>query len=108
MEKWSAIHNVYKFFKLGRPPQMIVIENSSKEQKKIEQLKKLKTFCTKLDIAPPDLSCLSKRKLNSTLKYLFEGVNNLDDKSDTQLKYLYQRIYPSIDNAPPLLIELQF
>lgn len=92
MEKWSTIHNLYKYFNLGRPPQMVIIENSSKEQKKIEQLTRLRTFCNKLQINPPDFSNLSKRKLDSTLKYLFEGFNKLSEDSGTEIKYLISNI----------------
>ena len=42
MEKWSAIHNLYKFFSLGRPPQMIVIENNPNIKRRTELLGKLR------------------------------------------------------------------
>ncbi len=43
MERWSAINNTYKFFNLGRPPQMEQIEQSAYLQKKIRLLRKIRS-----------------------------------------------------------------
>ena len=45
MEKWSAINNTYKFFKLGRSPYMDQIEKSKYLQNKIRLLNKIKNIC---------------------------------------------------------------
>lgn len=42
MEKWSAIHNTFKFFNLGIPPKINTIENSETWQKRIKSLNRLK------------------------------------------------------------------
>ncbi|MFW6046434.1 MAG: radical SAM protein [Candidatus Woesearchaeota archaeon] len=68
MEKWSAIHNMFKFFNLGRPPQMSIIENHDKTKKQIDCLKRLMNYHKKFDIPAPDLSGLSQTKLNRLLK----------------------------------------
>lgn len=64
MEKWSAIHNVYKFFNLGRPPQMIIIESNKKVKKRIDKLRKLMNYHKKNNTNPPDLSFYSMKKLD--------------------------------------------
>lgn len=85
MEKWSAIHNLYKFFKLGRPPQMVVIENNKKIKDRIEYLKRLMGYHKKLKIPAPDLSELSELQIDRILKELFKLK---EDKSISK-DYLY-------------------
>jgi hypothetical protein len=72
MEKWSAIHNTFKFFNLGRPPLIDIIEKSPKIQDRIIMLNKLKNYYKANNIQPPDLSSNSKieleRFLNKELK----------------------------------------
>ena len=81
MEKWSAIHNLYKYFKLGRPPQLLLIENSGVIKKRIELLGKLRNYHKKFDISPPDLSQLSNRKLDHFLENLFKlKLESIEDK----------------------------
>jgi len=75
MEKWSAIHNLFKSFGLGRPPQMVMIENSALLQKRIERLRRLRSFLEKFNIELPNLSKYSQRELDRILKNLFEGKN---------------------------------
>jgi hypothetical protein len=55
MERWSAIHNTFKFFGLGRPPKMIIIENSKKWQTRIVLMNKLKNICLKNELRPPKI-----------------------------------------------------
>jgi len=64
MEKWSAIHNTYKFFKLGKPPQMEKIETSKKLQERAVLLNKIKNHYKKNNMPAPDFSRLSKRELD--------------------------------------------
>jgi pyruvate-formate lyase-activating enzyme len=72
MEKWSAIHNTYKFFNLGRPPQMEIIENNSRIYKRIMFLNRLANYHKKFNIEPPNLSNIPLRNLDKLLKNLFE------------------------------------
>ena len=44
MEKWSAIHNTFKFFKLGRPPQLEIIENGSGWGCRIKVMNRIKNY----------------------------------------------------------------
>ena len=86
MEKWSAIHNLYKFFKLGRPPQMTLIESNSNIKKRIELLRKLQTYHKKFSIKPPDLSQCSMQKLDRFLKHLFKQEKINADYEETKLR----------------------
>lgn len=72
MEKWSAIHNVYKFFKLGSPPKMDIIENNNKIKRRIEYLRKLKHYHEKFSIEKPDFSKIPINKLDLFLDKLFD------------------------------------
>jgi hypothetical protein len=72
MEKWSAIHNVYKKFNLGKPPLMSIIENNSRINKRIILLNKLANYHKKFEINFPDLSKLLPRKLDRFLISLFK------------------------------------
>ena len=44
MEKWSAIHSVYKLFKLGKPPHMSIIENNPRINSRVLLLRKLANY----------------------------------------------------------------
>ena len=68
MEHWSAIHNTYKFFKLGRPPYLEKIEKSPKLKKRIELLNKFKKHYLENDIEDPDLSKYSKKELDKKIQ----------------------------------------
>src|SRR3989338_10623458 len=73
MEKGSAIHNLYKFFSLGRPPQMIIIENNLNIKRRTELLGKLRNYHKKFNIPPPDFSKYPLSKLDLFLKNLFKS-----------------------------------
>ncbi|MFH1585786.1 MAG: hypothetical protein ABIB79_03395 [archaeon] len=63
MERWSAIHNTYKFFKLGRPLYLEEIKKDKEIQKRIKLLNRFKNYCKKNNIDPPDLSKIPKNQL---------------------------------------------
>jgi len=71
MEKWSAIHNTFKFFNLGRPPKMEVIEKSTAIQKRIELLNRLKNQHKQKETSPEDLKNFSKKEFDGFLKKKF-------------------------------------
>jgi hypothetical protein len=75
MEHWSAIHNAYKFFKLGRPPFLEKIEKNEKLMERIKLLKQLKNYYLKNNIASPDFSNLKDGKLDKKIKSLIEKIN---------------------------------
>jgi hypothetical protein len=85
MEKWSAIHYLYKFFKLGRPPQMMIIENNPRIKNRIERLRKLMHYHKKFNIPKPDLSNYPPRKLDRFLKNLFKEKEISQDGTDLKL-----------------------
>ncbi len=72
MEHWSAIHNTYKFFKMGRPPFLEKIDNNSKLKKRIILLNKIKNHYKKNNISPPDFSRLNKRELDNGIQEIIE------------------------------------
>jgi len=74
MEKWSAIHNTYKFFNLGRPEKIEIINKSSKYQKRIKKLNRLKKHFEKNNIFPLDFSDLKKRELDKKINNLIEKI----------------------------------
>ncbi|MBU1102481.1 radical SAM protein [Patescibacteria group bacterium] len=67
MEKWSAIHNTFKFFKIGRPPQINKIENSKFLQMRVDLLNRLKNLYKKNNLEPPNLKNISIKGINEFL-----------------------------------------
>lgn len=67
MEKWSRIHNTYKFFNLGRPPKMQKIENTKSLQERIKIMDKVKNECRKRRLNPPNLKNLSNRLIDKNI-----------------------------------------
>lgn len=65
MEKWSAIHNTYKFFNLGPPPLIKIIEKSKLLQSRISNLTKIKNYYKKNNLPFPDLNKSSKRDIEN-------------------------------------------
>ena len=65
MEHWSAIHNTYKFFKLGKPPMMNVIERDKKLREIIVSLNRIKTYHKEQNIESPNLSSFSQREIRT-------------------------------------------
>jgi hypothetical protein len=70
MEKWSAIHNLFKFFNLGRPPKMKLMKRSLLFKIRIERLRKLKNYYERHETKNMDFSKLSYDELDKKLKYL--------------------------------------
>ncbi|MFH1971025.1 MAG: radical SAM protein [Patescibacteria group bacterium] len=74
MEHWSAIHNTYKFFNLGRPPFLEKIDKSKKLQERIRKLNKLKNHCIRNGSLAPDFNGLSKRELDKEIQKIIEDA----------------------------------
>ncbi len=72
MEKWSAIHNTYKFFRLGPPPLLNKIKKSLKIKKRIQSLNRLKNYFKKGMIPPPDLGKFTKKRLDKKIDQLIQ------------------------------------
>jgi len=75
MEHWSAIHNTYKFFNLGRPPFLEKIERSEKLKKRIRLLNQIKNYCLKNNPEIPDFSTLKERDLDKRIRIGVERIN---------------------------------
>lgn len=67
MEKWSRIHTTFKFFKLGRPPQLDVIEHSLTWQRRIHLLNAIRGHYRRHNMNSLDFSQLSMRELDERL-----------------------------------------
>jgi len=74
MEKWSAIHNTFKFFSLGTPPLLDHIEKNQKLSERIKKLGRLKAYCKQNQITPPDFSTLSTEALEISIDDLIEKI----------------------------------
>jgi len=72
MEKWSAIHNTYKFFSLGSPPQMSSINKNKNIHKKIILLNKLKNYYLRNKLKKPDFKNLKKKEINHKTDFLLK------------------------------------
>jgi len=68
MEKWSAIHTTFKFFHMGRPPQLEVIEKSPTWKHRIEMLNKVRRYYRKNNLNSLDFSAETMRDIDTALK----------------------------------------
>ncbi len=76
MEKWSSIHNIYKYFNLDRPPIYDKIKKDDCIKIRIYKLNKLKKFYNKIKMTPLDFSMLDDEQLDKTINTLCL-INNL-------------------------------
>lgn len=67
MEKWSSIHNTFKFFKLGRPPKLEDIEKSPTWINRLYKLNKVKNYYRKNGFSAPDFNKLPYYKIDEEL-----------------------------------------
>lgn len=84
MEKWSAINNKFKFFKLEKPPYMEEIRENQIILKRIKKLTKLKKYYEDNKISPPDLSKINKSELDKELNNLLEKSYNVSKNPTIQ------------------------
>ena len=92
MEKWSAIHSVYKFFNLGKPPRMEIIESNSRINNRIILLKRLANYHKQFGIDAPNLRNLSSQRLDRFLKRLFEQKINRAEENESILRVVLANI----------------
>lgn len=86
MEKWSSIHNTFKFFKLGRPPQLEVMEESPTWGKRLEMMNRVKNYCKKNNISAPDFGELPYALIDAKLKDIMTSIDSVNKvKSGTEL-----------------------
>jgi hypothetical protein len=80
MEKWSDIHSTFKFFKMGRPPQLEIIEASPQWKKRIQIMNKVKDYFKKNDkLSPFDFREFNIKRINKELKIILNDLYNNDD-----------------------------
>jgi hypothetical protein len=74
MERWSAIHNTFKYFRMGRPPQLEVIENSPTWTRRIKMMNRVKNYYRKHNLNSLDFSCLPKRIIDEELEKILTKI----------------------------------
>lgn len=89
MEKWSAIHNTFKFFKMGRPPKLVLIEKSISWKKRVAKMNRVKSFFKKNNILSNlDFSKLSLKKIDEELEITLVNINDQESiiRNNTLIK----------------------
>lgn len=76
MEKWSAIHNTFKFFRMGRPPKMDVMQDSPTWDYRLGMMNRVKNYCKKHNLNSWDFSDLTKKCIDARLKEFLMGIEN--------------------------------
>lgn len=76
MEHWSAIHNTYKFFGLGRPQKLENIEKSKKLKLRVSNLNKIKNYYIKKNLPSLDLGKLKKSELDNKINKFLKNLKN--------------------------------
>lgn len=80
MERWSDIHTTFKFFKMGRPPQLEIITNSPKWKQRIQSMNKIKRyFNVNNKLSQFDFREFNLEKVDKELKTILANLFNSDD-----------------------------
>jgi len=81
MEKWSAIHNTFKFFHMGRPPQLEAIETSPTWQRRLRMMNRVKNYYKKHNLNSLDFSVLTKHRIDEELGKILKRIDlRLEEK----------------------------
>ncbi|GAI37111.1 unnamed protein product [marine sediment metagenome] len=75
MEKWSSIHNTFKFFHMGRPPQLEVIEKSPTWKRRLEMMNRIKNYYKKQNLNTLDYSSFTKKRIDEELKKIITNID---------------------------------
>ncbi len=75
MEKWSAIHNTFKYFGMGRPSNFAVIDKSPTKLNRIRMMNKVKNYNTKNILPSPDFSNLTKPVIDKKLNLILQKIS---------------------------------
>ncbi|MFX0194895.1 MAG: radical SAM protein [Candidatus Hodarchaeota archaeon] len=67
MEKWSSIHNTFKFFNMGRPPQLEFLEKSSTWKRRLQMMYRVKNYYKKHDLNTLDFSSFTNKRIDEEL-----------------------------------------
>jgi len=74
MEKWSRIHTTFKFFKMGRPPRLDVIEHSPTWKHRILLLHRIRNHYRRNNMNSLDFSSLSRQELDAILDTMITDI----------------------------------
>lgn len=77
MEKWSSIHNTFKFFKLGRPPKLEFMEQSPTWKNRLEKMNKVKNYYKKNSLLAPGFNELSYALIDAKLKDIMTIIDSV-------------------------------
>lgn len=72
MEKWSSIHNTFKYFRMGRPPQMEVIEKSPTWKQRLQKMNRVKNYYRKHNLNSLDFSCVTYKNIDEQLRMILD------------------------------------
>lgn len=75
MERWSSIHNTFKFFRMGRPPQLEVIENSPTWTRRLTMMNRIKSYYRKHNLDSLDFTDLTKKKIDDELEKILNKID---------------------------------
>jgi hypothetical protein len=75
MEKWSSIHNTFKFFHMGRPPQLEVIEKSPTWKRRLEMMNRVKNYYKKQNLNTLDFSSFTKKRIDEELSNIMTKID---------------------------------
>ena len=76
MEKWSQIHNTFKFFYMGRPPQLNILERSATWERRLGMMNRVKSYYKKHNLNSLDFSGIAKKKIDKKLKRIMEKIDS--------------------------------
>lgn len=74
MEKWSAIHNTYRFFKISDVPKIDEIRLNEALMERIKLMNRLKNFIKKNNLTTPDFSKIEENSIDEKLKKLEQVI----------------------------------
>lgn len=77
MEKWSSIHTTFKYFHMGRPPQLEVIEKSPTWKRRLQLMCRVKNYYKKNGLNSLDFSCLTKSVIDEELGRILKSIHPL-------------------------------
>ena len=75
MEKWSSIHTTFKYFHMGRPPRLEVIEKSPTLKRRLEMMNRVKNYYKKNNLNTLDFSCLTKNGIDEELGRILKSIH---------------------------------
>jgi len=78
MEKWSSIHTTFKYFHLGRPPQLEIIEKSPTRKKRIVMLNKVRNYYRKNNLNSLDFNGLAMKQIDKKLNSILKSIMTSD------------------------------